>query len=340
MTKEMYCKKCGKELEDGVGFCSNCGQPVSGDLPSSESKRKKPIIGVVIFILVLLVAVLVVALVLSLRNGDKAADNNIESGVTDTAGNDIEDGNTDEIVTAPENNNEGEITDAPEGGVADSENGNESEQSTQSPDVEPEKVIDPERLAALEESVAAYKEYIDNHADRLGDGDISGYKLVYIADNEYPICFFAKPTYEGSRYMMIMYLSYAPVTHVTYSGLTTWEEEIFDSASLVSTRTISYNEETEYIQVFYYANALQTIEQYNVYKYSEGSGKFEEVLSGLHTNMHGSWEYTLDKPVHGEDLSQSQFEGYLNAYGEYTDSFTWEDMYGTLDEAMEAVTAP
>lgn len=35
----MYCKKCGKELDDGVKFCTGCGSPVSDNLDPSQSRN-------------------------------------------------------------------------------------------------------------------------------------------------------------------------------------------------------------------------------------------------------------------------------------------------------------
>ena len=40
----MYCKYCGKKLDDGVSFCTGCGKPVQKQIIKSElgSRNKKP----------------------------------------------------------------------------------------------------------------------------------------------------------------------------------------------------------------------------------------------------------------------------------------------------------
>lgn len=344
----MYCKKCGKELEDGVSFCANCGQPVAGDLPTNEQKSKKPIIGVVILILIILVAVLVVALVFSLRNGDEAVDNITENEVTNTAGNGtndvLEGGIADETMTTPENNSEGDVTKVPESGVAD------GEQGTPLPDAEPEKIIDPERLAALEESAAAYREYMDDKDNAELFEDVLGYRLVYVAGSDYPLCFIAKLDAFRTD-AEIYYLSYLPTTSsVQYNDdLESMSDPIFDPNHYEITVTISYNEQTEYMQECYHLRSLlESVPTetyiYCVYKYSVDNGNFETVFTGDATNLEkgdflGYMAYSMTLPVKGSNINEKQFDEFLNAYGEYTDSYTWEDMYGTFDEAVEAVAS-
>ena len=40
----MYCKYCGKKLDDGVSFCTGCGKPVQKQIRMSEPEKyhKKP----------------------------------------------------------------------------------------------------------------------------------------------------------------------------------------------------------------------------------------------------------------------------------------------------------
>ena len=35
----MYCKKCGKELDDGVKFCTGCGAPVIENSDSAQNSN-------------------------------------------------------------------------------------------------------------------------------------------------------------------------------------------------------------------------------------------------------------------------------------------------------------
>ena len=67
MKKEkiMYCKYCGKKLEDGVSFCTGCGKPVQkqiikSELESRNKKTKKTVTRNVIIAVVLLAIVCVV----------------------------------------------------------------------------------------------------------------------------------------------------------------------------------------------------------------------------------------------------------------------------------------
>ena len=39
----MKCKKCGSELEAGVKFCTECGEPVGADVPAAPKKAEKAI---------------------------------------------------------------------------------------------------------------------------------------------------------------------------------------------------------------------------------------------------------------------------------------------------------
>ena len=36
----MFCKKCGKELEDGTKFCGNCGQKVDDEVTQEDLKQE------------------------------------------------------------------------------------------------------------------------------------------------------------------------------------------------------------------------------------------------------------------------------------------------------------
>ena len=61
----MYCKYCGKKLEDGVSFCTGCGKPVQkqiikSELESRNKKTKKTVTRNVIIAVVLLAIVCVV----------------------------------------------------------------------------------------------------------------------------------------------------------------------------------------------------------------------------------------------------------------------------------------
>ena len=35
----MYCKKCGALIEEGVGFCSACGEPIAATIVGPSQKR-------------------------------------------------------------------------------------------------------------------------------------------------------------------------------------------------------------------------------------------------------------------------------------------------------------
>ena len=37
----MYCKHCGKELEDGAIFCTRCGKPVQGQPVKKEPEKSE-----------------------------------------------------------------------------------------------------------------------------------------------------------------------------------------------------------------------------------------------------------------------------------------------------------
>ena len=58
----MYCKYCGKKLDDGVSFCTGCGKPVQKQIRMSEPEKyhKKP---KKIFIRNVVIAVVLVAIV-------------------------------------------------------------------------------------------------------------------------------------------------------------------------------------------------------------------------------------------------------------------------------------
>lgn len=61
----MYCKYCGKKLDDGVSFCIGCGKPVQkqiikSELESRNKKTKKTVTRNVIIAVVLLAIVCVV----------------------------------------------------------------------------------------------------------------------------------------------------------------------------------------------------------------------------------------------------------------------------------------
>ena len=61
----MYCKYCGKKLDDGVSFCTGCGTPVQkqiikSELESRNKKTKKTVTRNVIIAVVLLAIVCVV----------------------------------------------------------------------------------------------------------------------------------------------------------------------------------------------------------------------------------------------------------------------------------------
>ena len=57
----MYCKYCGKKLDDGVSFCTGCGKPVQKQIRMSEPEKyhKKP---KKIFIRNVVIAVVLVAI--------------------------------------------------------------------------------------------------------------------------------------------------------------------------------------------------------------------------------------------------------------------------------------
>ena len=37
----MYCKYCGKKLEDGVSFCTGCGKPVQGQPGNKKQEQSE-----------------------------------------------------------------------------------------------------------------------------------------------------------------------------------------------------------------------------------------------------------------------------------------------------------
>lgn len=37
----MYCKNCGKQIEEGTQYCKNCGYPVSDEAISFEESKRK-----------------------------------------------------------------------------------------------------------------------------------------------------------------------------------------------------------------------------------------------------------------------------------------------------------
>lgn len=37
----MYCKNCGKQIEEGTQYCKNCGYPVSDEAISFEENKRE-----------------------------------------------------------------------------------------------------------------------------------------------------------------------------------------------------------------------------------------------------------------------------------------------------------
>lgn len=93
----MYCKKCGKEIENGIAFCPYCGSPIASrdeetinqidtaDLkeyasepecagtPSTSAKKKKNLIFVAVVSAVCVVAAIVTGIAINNKSKEKAA---------------------------------------------------------------------------------------------------------------------------------------------------------------------------------------------------------------------------------------------------------------------------
>ena len=66
----MYCKYCGKKLEDGVSFCTGCGKPVQKQIIKSEleSRNKKPKKTVTRNVIIAVVLLAIVCVVIGIFN--------------------------------------------------------------------------------------------------------------------------------------------------------------------------------------------------------------------------------------------------------------------------------
>ena len=54
----MYCKNCGKEIDDKAVVCPGCGVPTVDQIPETKKKKKKhPILGGIILALGILLVV-------------------------------------------------------------------------------------------------------------------------------------------------------------------------------------------------------------------------------------------------------------------------------------------
>ena len=77
----MYCKKCGKEIEQGCNFCEFCGEPINGEMIPDSNTNKKRIAVVLICISVLLILGIIVASVFI--SSKKTAEYNVKMDSAD-----------------------------------------------------------------------------------------------------------------------------------------------------------------------------------------------------------------------------------------------------------------
>lgn len=89
----MHCANCGKEVEAGKSFCTNCGAPVqtdappiSWDLPEPPRRRRGPVILVVVLVLLIVAAAVVAAVLLVKDDGAGAVTTTAPGATTTVAG--------------------------------------------------------------------------------------------------------------------------------------------------------------------------------------------------------------------------------------------------------------